>query len=345
MSQKLNKIKKSSWLKQVFYKSTPIVLSLSLLVPIFSASAQNPESSTASHKSELMSVAQLGEPIRLLPKQESLAQQCVESLSKLPGKSDPKLLQAACDQVLQFNICKSHENIPIFHFNKTGRDNKSKRILVFSLVHGDEPESGSVGRFWMERLTTIETRNEWRIVPLINPDGLKLKTRMNARGIDVNRNFPTQDWEQEAQKYWEKKLKKDPRRNPGLIGNSEFETQCMVHHIEDFKPDFIISVHTPLALLDLDGPSIPYPKYGKLPWVRFGNYPGSLGRYMWKDRNIPVLTVELKPGTQSLKSMEDLEKLQDTAGLVAILSNLSANKNPKKAELKNENTKTDSQKK
>ncbi len=321
------------------------LLVFSLFVWTFSnASAQANLNETASaNKSSssaiLIPEATKAQDVTLNASSDSLKKVCELELSKLPGKSDAKLLSEACAKVEQFNICKSHENVPIYHFNKTGTSDKGKKILVFSLVHGDEPESGSVARFWMERLTTIDSRNTWRILPLVNPDGLKNKTRVNARGIDVNRNFPTEDWEKEAVQFWEKRLKKDPRRNPGLIGNSEFETQCMVHHIENFKPDFIISIHTPYGILDLDGPSISYPKYGKLPWVRFGNFPGSLGRYMWKDRNIPVLTVELKPGQESIKSLEDLEKLQDTAGLVAILSGLAKSKKEAAAQEKNKKNK------
>jgi len=53
-----------------------------------------------------------------------------------------------------------------------------------------------------------------------------------------------------------------------------------------------------------------------LPWVSLGNFPGSLGRYMWIDRGVPVLTVELKQN--GLKHLEEFDRLQDVTGTVAI---------------------------
>lgn len=179
--------------------------------------------------------------------------------------------------------------------------------------------AGSVARSWMERLTKIEPRNSWRIVPILNPDGLAKNTRTNARGIDLNRNFPTKDWEIDALKYWETKAKKDKRRFPGQSPNSEPETKCAIAQIEDYKPSFIISIHTPYAVLDFDGPEIKLPRFKELPWISLGNYPGSLGRFMWVDQKQPVLTVELK-GKGSAEKLDVFDKLQDLSGDMAIQS-------------------------
>jgi hypothetical protein len=55
-----------------------------------------------------------------------------------------------------------------------------------------------------------------------------------------------------------------------------------------------------------------FPAYRDLPWRALGNFPGSLGRFMWKDRQVPVLTIEL--GTERV----DAAKLQDIVGSFAI---------------------------
>jgi protein MpaA len=248
-----------------------------------------------------------------------LAEQCFTTLSALPGKSNADALREACANAAQVEGCVSEKGVPIFHVNKAASPAEKvvRKILVFSLIHGDEFPSGSVARSWMERLTAIDPRNEWRVVPVLNPDGLKNKTRYNANGVDVNRNFPTQDWPEKAKLYWEKHTKRDKRRFPGNEPNSEKETRCAIAHIDDYKPDLILSVHTPYNVLDFDGPKINPPKFGPIPWKSLGNYPGSLGRYMWVDRSRPTLTVELA-GKGVVEKLEQFDRLQDISGDIAI---------------------------
>lgn len=42
------------------------------------------------------------------------------------------------------------------------------------------------------------------IAPLVNPDGFlsASPTRVNASGVDINRNFPTKDWQASAIRQW-----------------------------------------------------------------------------------------------------------------------------------------------
>lgn len=260
----------------------------------------------------LSSLAYADDPVSL----ETL---CFDSLKALEGKSKLEALKDACSQAKMLDGCTSEKGERIFHYDKAAKEGEkdSKRILVFSLVHGDEFPSGSVARSWMERLTTIEPRNHWRVVPILNPDGLKAKTRYNANGVDINRNFPTKDWDEKALQYWEKHTKKDKRRYPGASAASEKETRCAIAHIDDFNPDLILSIHTPYGVLDFDGPKIPPPNFPHIPWKSLGNYPGSLGRYMWVDRSKPTLTIELH-GNKVAEKLEKFDRLQDITGDIAI---------------------------
>ena len=142
-----------------------------------------------------------------------------------------------------------------------------KKILVFATFHGDEPEGSVVASRWIERLENLDSRNSWRIIPVMNPDGALRKTRMNANGVDLNRNFPTNDWNELAHKYWQKKAKSNPRRFPGLNGGSEPETQCAIDHIDDFQPDFLISLHT-LRNSRLRWARLDFPNFAHLRWFR-----------------------------------------------------------------------------
>lgn len=243
---------------------------------------------------------------------------CVDSLKPFRSYATDEYLAKACEVAQQLDGCTSVDNTPIYHIQRQGDRKDSKNILVLSLIHGDETHAGAAGRFWLERLQKFEPRNTWRILPVVNPDGVKLKTRTNANKIDLNRNFPTKDWESSAISHWQRSTHSNPRRFPGKEAGSEPETKCAVKHIEDFKPDFVISIHTPLRVLDFDGPRMMKPpRYEYLPWKALGHYPGSLGRFLWFERKVPTLTMELKEDLP--KTSMVFEQIQDIIGTLVLL--------------------------
>jgi protein MpaA len=62
------------------------------------------------------------------------------------------------------------------------------KVLVVGDVHGDEAAGVRIAR----RLIAAPppARTELLVAPTINPDGVAAGTRGNARGVDLNRNFP-----------------------------------------------------------------------------------------------------------------------------------------------------------
>lgn len=253
--------------------------------------------------------------------QAETSKSCTEVLGKISHNLPKESLEKVCAQVKVLDGCESQvEKTPLFHFDAVGNIPKAKKILVLSMVHGDELPAGFVALSWMSRLLGINGRNTWRVIPLINPDGLAAKTRNNGRGVDLNRNLPTKNWEVESKQRWKILEKENPRRFPGESANSESETKCMLSHLNEFDPDFIVSLHTPYGLLDFDGPekiNFALKSFKDMPWKRLGHFPGSLGRYMWAERHVPVLTVELKGNLITLSNKE-MDFLQDSLGTFAI---------------------------
>lgn len=172
----------------------------------------------------------------------------------------------------------------------------TQRILLIGGMHGDEFSSVSIIFQWMERLAADRFQPfYWRVVPLLNPDGLMRvpATRTNARGVDLNRNFPTPEWEQTAQPYWIARTGRDARRYPGPAPQSEPETRWLLRQIHRYRPHVIISVHAPYGVLDYDGPRDPPQRLGYLKLHLLGTYPGSLGNYAGLYLGVPVITLEL----------------------------------------------------
>lgn len=245
------------------------------------------------------------------------AQRCLNDMGFIKGSMKAAEVSALCQKMVSLTDCKSVEGLSIYHYDRPGSSAQGRKILAMSLIHGDEQPSVNVTRSWIQRLEKIDPRNSWRVIPVVNPDGLRSRKRTNANGVDLNRNFPTKEWAQSALESWRLKTKSDPRRFPGNSAASEAEVKCLMKHLEEFKPDFIISIHTPIGVLDFDGPSVQAPRGSPLPWSSLGNFPGSLGRYMWKDNNVPVLTIELK-GNAGVARLEEFDHLQDISGSLAI---------------------------
>lgn len=209
--------------------------------------------------------------------------------------------------------CVARSGEQLLQYQRPGKAG-GKKILVLSLIHGNELPAGVVGFRWIRRLQRLSPHNSWLVVPVLNPDGVRARTRTSDAHIDLNRHFPTKDWYSGAEAYW-KKLGSQPQKFPGTVAGAEPEVKCVMQLIESYAPDLIVSLHTPFAVLDYDGPA-KKPKYLPLPWKSLGHYPGSLGRYAWAERGIPVLTVELPP-TLSPELARKMDRFQDELSYLA----------------------------
>ena len=197
-------------------------------------------------------------------------------------------------------------------------------ILFLGGVHGDELPSVylmfKLAQYLQEHPEIVKEKCIV-IAPLVNPDGFlkQASTRVNANGVDLNRNFPTRHWRPDALREWESKSKKNPRYYPGSAAASEQETLFQVALIKRFKPQKILSVHSPLNFFDYDGPSADLNSFEKWmekickeanhPLKKFGYYPGSLGNYAGHERNIFTLTLEL-PTSDPKAGSEYFRKFQ-----------------------------------
>ncbi|WP_232429519.1 M14 family zinc carboxypeptidase [Noviherbaspirillum autotrophicum] len=204
---------------------------------------------------------------------------------------------------------------------KSGSPHKEPvRVLLLGGIHGDELTAAAIVFQWMQWMQTAPARDfEWDVAPVVNPDGLLAPKpqRVNANGVDLNRNFPTPDWKHDAPRYWTRVTRSDPRRFPGAAPLSEPETRWLNQEMERFRPHVIISVHAPFGVLDFDGPAPAPRRFGRLHLSPVGVYPGSLGNYSGVHKNVPVITIEL-PNALAMPPQAEVKRIWlDMLGWIA----------------------------
>lgn len=221
---------------------------------------------------------------------------CGDYSAKIPNVKAP-LCEAA---QLQDTKARSVQGRPIWGRDVQAPDGQL-RVLVLGGIHGDEMSSSSLVFHWIAMAQKPPSDLpqplpiHWRFIPTLNPDGMFAKParRVNAHGVDLNRNFPTPNWSRDAHQYWEARTRRDPRRWPGNKPLSEPESRFLLEQMDSFKPNLIVSVHAPYGVLDFDGPSVPPSRLGRLFLDQVGIFPGSLGNYGGVHKGVPVVTIEL----------------------------------------------------
>jgi protein MpaA len=180
------------------------------------------------------------------------------------------------------------------------------RMLILAAIHGDEDETTVVVS---EALRCIPRGDLQAAVILCgNPDGLLRGTRGNARGVDLNRNFPTSNWDAAPVCY--KSRENDARDialSPGPSAASEPETVALIALIDRLAPKAVISLHSALACVDDAGASPLGRQLAEryaLPFLTDIGYPtpGSMGTWA-SERKLNLVTLELE--NESLYTLKD----------------------------------------
>jgi protein MpaA len=186
---------------------------------------------------------------------------------------------------------RSHLGLPLEVWRPRGRC----QLLIFAGIHGEEPETTYALSRALRQLTAPP--EHCAVVLAANPDGLVRGTRGNARGVDLNRNFPSRDWQPNPVTHRSTiEDVSDIRLSPGTSPGSEPETQSLLALIGDLKPEVVIALHAPLACID-DANGSPLgqrlAQRTGMPFVRDVGYPtpGSFGSW-GMDHGVLVITYE-----------------------------------------------------
>lgn len=185
-------------------------------------------------------------------------------------------------------------------------DQNGTELLILAAIHGDEAETTVV----VSEALRCLPRGDLRAAVILcgNPDGLLRGTRGNARGVDLNRNFPTANWSADPVFY---KTRENDARDialtTGTAAGSEPETVALISLIDELKPRAIVSLHSALACMDDSGPSFLGRRLAaltSLPLVGGIGYatPGSMGTWA-AERKLDLVTWELE--NASLYELKD----------------------------------------
>lgn len=176
-----------------------------------------------------------------------------------------------------------------------GRPSIDGELLVFGCIHGDE----CAGRM-LRPLTQISSfcpdpASDVYVVPNLNPDGFARATRLNGRGVDLNRNFPA---------GWEQIGEPGHPEHSGPRPFSEPETRLAARIVRRLKPEVTIWFHQHYAtrpLVRAWGRSVPtarrYARLARLPFRRMP-WPAGTAPH-WQNRHLAAgssFVVELPRG-------------------------------------------------
>lgn len=222
----------------------------------------------------------------------------ISGLVLLPGGCHPAAGRGIDPEVdirrhpgLWTEIGRSVEKRPVYVHEYGAGDSV---VLVMGSMHGNEEVGGQVVAFLAEEIALRRKPPTGRrivFVPVVNPDGVLRGRRWNARGVDINRNFPTANWEGAT--------REEGTARHGEAPGSEPETRLVMSLLERYRPFLIITLHAPLHVVNFDGPAHQvsegmgarngYPVSGSIGYPT----PGSFGTYAGVERGIPTITLEL----------------------------------------------------
>jgi protein MpaA len=181
---------------------------------------------------------------------------------------------------------RSEQGRPILAW-ESGDPNAKRRVLVVGCIHGNEPAGIAIANAVTHARAPAGT-DLW-VVPDLNPDGVAANTRQNARGVDLNRNFPYL-WQPLSGTFYS-----------GPRARSERESRIAYNLIRRIRPTTSIWFHQHLNVVDQSGGDVRVERrFARLVGMRseqLTRSPGSVAG--WENHTFPGTTafiVELPAG-------------------------------------------------
>jgi protein MpaA len=158
-------------------------------------------------------------------------------------------------------------------------------------THGDEVEGVYLLKQLFEWLQEEDSSPcSFIVIPILNVDGYRAGNRVNAHGVDLNRNYASSCWTSEV---------REPKYHPGSAPLSEPENIFLDKLFQKYPPHLIISFHSWKPFVNYNGNCeeaarfiAKYNNYEVMGDIEGHPTPGSLGEYGPQKYSSPVLTFE-----------------------------------------------------
>ena len=210
---------------------------------------------------------------------------------------------------ITFSIGTSVDGRPIIAYQF---GNGPSMVLFIAAMEGNEQNPANLLQQWIPDVDAnpdrIPSYRTLVIIPQINPDGYAADTRLNADGIDLNRNFPANNWSEQvteptAPDVW--------TNDGGPYPLSEPESQAIATYTENNQPTLTLTMHSHGGIVEANdaGDSITlgaeYAKlahYEAIPTYAIGSFfdyttTGAYEDWLNDKLNLPALEVELESPT------------------------------------------------
>ncbi len=174
---------------------------------------------------------------------------------------------------------------------RLGDPSSTRKALVVGAIHGDEAAGLKITDVLERSYADIEGVDLW-VVESANPDGVARGTRVNAHGVDLNRNWPHRWRPGKRDGYF-----------PGPNPFSEPESRAMRDFIAEIQPAVSIWFHQPwnAVLAPCRGPAPLQRRYAKIARMKTSCRGAKLHgtAIQWQNATFPgtaAIVVELRAG-------------------------------------------------
>ncbi len=162
----------------------------------------------------------------------------------------------------------------------------AEKVVLMATIHGTEMIGTPLMHLLTDELISHPNWLEGRtlyIIQLANPDGFVEGIRGNRENVDINRNFPTENFG----RGWF-------NGDQPLVAP---ETAVLMDFFTQIRPERVMTIHQPLKGIDYDGPADDLATHlSKISGIRvhrLGSRSGSLGTFVGVEMGCPIITLEI----------------------------------------------------